>query len=46
MNENFEDLFDSPEFDYQLPSPLQVASIFKNSGLAYNTGATSDPETE
>lgn len=46
MNENLEDLFDSPEFDYQLPSPLQVASIFKNSGLAYNTGATSDPETE
>lgn len=46
MDENLEDLFDSPEFDYQLPSPLQVASIFKNSGLAYNTGATSAPETE
>lgn len=42
MDDNMEDLFDSPEFDYQLPSPLQVASIFKNSGLAYNTGATSN----
>jgi hypothetical protein len=46
INENLEDLFDSPELDYQLPSPLQVASIFKNSGLAYNAGATSNPETE
>lgn len=46
MDENLEDLFDSPEYDYQLPSPLQVASIFKNSGLAYNKGAISDPETE
>lgn len=42
--ENMDELFDSPEFDYQLPSPLQVASIFKNSGLAYNSGATSSSE--
>lgn len=46
MESELEDLFDSPEFDYQLPSPLQVASIFKNSGLAYNAGATSDPGNE
>ncbi len=44
-DENLEDLFDSPDSDYQLPSPLQVASIFKNSGLAYNSGATSKSET-
>lgn len=44
-DENLEDLFDSPDSDYQLPSPLQVASIFKNSGLAYNSGATSKTET-
>ncbi|UKN01463.1 hypothetical protein K6119_17195 [Paracrocinitomix mangrovi] len=35
------DLFDeSPEIDYHLPSPLQVASIFKKSGLEYNAGIT------
>ncbi len=42
-DEDFEALFDSPEVDYHLPSPLQVASIFKKSGLSYNSGATSDP---
>lgn len=40
----FEDLFESPEYDYHLPSPLQVASIFKKSGLEYNSAATSSPE--
>lgn len=43
-DEDFEALFDSPEVDYHLPSPLQVASIFKKSGLSYNSGATSDPD--
>ena len=36
------DLFESPDEDYHLPSPLQVASIFKKSGLEYNSDATSD----
>lgn len=35
------DLFESPDLDYHLPSPLQVASIFKKSGLEYNSDATS-----
>lgn len=39
-DEDFEDLFESPEVDYHLPSPLQVASIFKKSGLDYNSDAT------
>ena len=43
MDEDFEDLFESPEIEYHLPSPLQVASIFKRSGLSYNSDATSDP---
>ncbi len=30
------DNFESPEVDYHLPSALQVASIFKKSGMAYN----------
>ena len=34
------DLFESPEMDYHLPSPLQVASIFKKSGLEFNSGVT------
>lgn len=42
--ESFEDLFESDELDYYLPSPLQVASIFKKSGLAYNSGATHSPD--
>lgn len=42
--EDFEALFESPEIEYHLPSPLQVASIFKRSGLSYNSGATSDPD--
>src|SRR5690606_21338525 len=43
-DESFEDLFESDELDYYLPSPLQVASIFKKSGLAYNSDATHKPE--
>lgn len=37
-----DDFFESAEIDYHLPSPLQVASIFKKSGLEYNSDATSD----
>ena len=41
LTEEFDvDLFESPEMDYHLPSPLQVASIFKKSGLEYNSGVT------
>lgn len=35
-----ESMFESPDIDYHLPSPLQVASIFKKSGLEYNAGVT------
>lgn len=42
-DENLENLFESPNLDYHLPSPLQVASIFKKSGLEYNSAATLDP---
>lgn len=35
-----EDMFESPDVDYHLPSPLQVASIFKKSGLAYHSNIT------
>lgn len=35
-----EEFMVSPDIDYHLPSPLQVASIFKKSGLAYNSGVT------
>lgn len=38
------DIFESPDVDYHLPSPLQVASIFKKSGLEYNAGVCHDPE--
>ncbi|MEO9532965.1 MAG: hypothetical protein ABJG68_15535 [Crocinitomicaceae bacterium] len=38
------DLFESPPMDYHLPSPLQVASIFKKSGLEYNSGVTNSPD--
>ncbi|MFT4602386.1 MAG: hypothetical protein ACI857_002572 [Arenicella sp.] len=45
LEEDFDvDMFESPEVDYHLPSPLQVASIFKKSGLAFNTGVTNDPD--
>jgi len=35
-----EDMFESPDADYTLPSPLQVASIFKKSGLVYHSNIT------
>ena len=45
LEEEFDvDLFESPEIDYHLPSPLQVASIFKKSGLEYNSGVTNTPD--
>lgn len=39
-NDLTEDMFESPDIDYHLPSPLQVASIFKKSGLAYHSNIT------
>ncbi|WP_157454094.1 hypothetical protein [Crocinitomix catalasitica] len=36
--------FESPDEDYHLPSPLQIASIFKKSGLQYNSAATNPTE--
>ncbi len=33
---------ETEEVTYSLPSPLQIASIFKKSGLKYKTGVTSD----
>lgn len=33
---------DVPEVSYSLPSPLQIASIFKKSGLKFKDGITSD----
>lgn len=44
-DEEFEDMFESPDSDYHLPSPLQVASIFKKSGLDYNSDATNPVES-
>jgi hypothetical protein len=38
------DIFESPDIDYHLPSPLQVASIFKKSGLEYNSGVTNSAD--
>ncbi len=43
-DEDFEALFESPDEDYHLPSPLQVASIFKKSGLEFNMGAANPVE--
>jgi hypothetical protein len=43
-DEAFEDLFESPDIDYHLPSALQVASIFKKSGMKYNSGVANDTE--
>jgi hypothetical protein len=34
-----DDFFESMDEDYHLPSPLQVASIFKKSGLEFNSDA-------
>jgi len=44
VDEDFEDMFESPDVDYHLPSALQVASIFKKSGMAYNTGVINSTE--
>ncbi len=38
------DNFESPDEDYHLPSALQVASIFRKSGLEYNAGVTNAVE--
>lgn len=35
---------DNDETSYTLPSPLQIASIFKKSGLKYQTGITNSTE--
>lgn len=40
----FGNLFESGELDYYLPSPLQIASIFKKSGLAFNSEAPHNTE--
>lgn len=34
------DEFESPELDYHLPSALQVASIFKKSGMVFNPASS------
>jgi len=34
-----EDLFESPDVDYHLPSAIQIASIFKKSGMKFNASA-------
>ncbi len=39
-----DDFFESMDEDYHLPSPLQVASIFKKSGLDFNSDAPSKTE--
>lgn len=44
VDESFEDLFESPDVDYHLPSALQVASIFKKSGMKYNSGVINATE--
>jgi hypothetical protein len=44
IDDDFSDVFESPDEDYHLPSPLQIASIFKKSGLQYNASATNPTE--
>lgn len=43
-DDSFEDMFESPDVDYHLPSALQVASIFKKSGMKYNSGVINSTE--
>jgi hypothetical protein len=43
-DETMAGLFESPDIDYHLPSALQVASIFKKSGMQYNSGVTNSTE--
>jgi hypothetical protein len=38
------DMFESPDLDYHLPSALQVASIFKKSGVAFNEGVANNAD--
>lgn len=38
------EFFESPDVDYHLPSALQVANIFKKSGMEYNAGITNSTE--
>ena len=42
--ENEIDSFESPDEDYHLPSALQVASIFRKSGLMYNSEITNSTD--
>lgn len=39
FDEFSDDLFESPDMDYHLPSALQVAKIFKKSGMKFNSEA-------
>ena len=43
-DETITDMFESPDVDYHLPSALQVASIFKKSGMQYNAGVSNSTE--
>ena len=43
-DELVEDIFESPDMDYHLPSALQVASIFKKSGMDFNAEAINPTE--
>jgi hypothetical protein len=43
-DETMTGLFESPDVDYHLPSALQVASIFKKSGMQYNSGVINATE--
>lgn len=38
------DQIESVEEDFMLPSPMQVAQIFENAGMSYNSKWTNDPE--
>jgi len=39
-----ENVFESPDVDYHLPSALQVASIFKKSGMRFNPSSMNSTE--
>ena len=43
-DDEFADMFESDDVEYHLPSPLQVASIFKKSGLAFNADVTNSTD--
>ena len=44
VDDSFNDMFESPDVDYHLPSALQVASIFKKSGMKFNSGVINSTE--